>query len=219
MNDYTTTDLSELKRRFEDQARQIEGMSIDLGTYEEAKKDPWVPILVGSGRLDSNVGFFGRDPGRDEVRKGDLFVGPAGERIVRQMTELDLKRVNFFWANTVPYKPIGNKPWPVRIKRAFRALNVELIEAWHGSDLITFGNHAFFWFGIDSVETRQKLSEYWKGGSIEDRYTGTTNIICGEKKKTIRLHPLPHPSGLNTKYGKYFDGWLKQRLEQLSDRM
>ena len=78
------------------------------------------------------MGIFGRDPGRTEIELNEPFIGKGGQ-LVRaglyraaevggELPDLDTsievgRRV--FWANTVPYKPIGNKAWSVRVKRRF----------------------------------------------------------------------------------------------------
>jgi uracil-DNA glycosylase len=215
----TRTDgiVSSLNQRYAEQARKIEKFPLDFPSYARACRDPWTPILIGSGTLDSEVGFFGRDPGNTEVEYGDLFVGSAGKKITDQIHHLQLDRKDYFWANTVPYKPIGNKPWSMKVKKAFRHLNIELLEAWRGRDLITFGNHAFFWFGIESKSNRQQLLNHWYDQSIVERYTKTLTVVCGTK--SLRLYPLPHPSGLNTHYAKCFDSWFKKRINQVSDRL
>ena len=58
----------------------------------------------------------------------------------------------FFWANTVPYKPTGNKAWSMKVKKQFQPLMAELLlTTWNGRDLITLGREAFLWFGINQV--------------------------------------------------------------------
>jgi uracil-DNA glycosylase len=96
-------------------------MTVDLPVYEAAGRDPLEPVLLGSGSLEAELGFFGRDPGRREAETGEPFIGKGGQLVrgalyraaggrgepsLEESVEIG-KRV--FWGNTVPYKPIGNK--------------------------------------------------------------------------------------------------------------
>ena len=56
-------------------------MTIDFPVYEQAGRDPCEPIFLGSGSLDARVGIFGRDPGRNEVLRGEPFIGKGGQLI------------------------------------------------------------------------------------------------------------------------------------------
>lgn len=102
---------------------------------------------------------------------------------------------NVFWANTVPYKPVGNKTWSVVVRRRFRPIIAELLaNHWQGRHLLTLGNNAFFWFGLDDRSMMRQLTEFW---NREDRYEARVDVkLLG---RTITLHPLPHPSPLNAR--------------------
>ncbi|MBK6581225.1 MAG: hypothetical protein IPG17_34735 [Sandaracinaceae bacterium] len=56
--------------------------AIDAPVYEEAGRSVCDPTVLGSGSLDAPLGFFGRDPGRDEVLQNEPFIGRGG-RLVR----------------------------------------------------------------------------------------------------------------------------------------
>ncbi|HCH66878.1 MAG TPA: uracil-DNA glycosylase, partial [Deltaproteobacteria bacterium] len=106
-------------------------LNVDVDAYA-ASGQPWAtPVLLGSGSLDAPVGFFGRDPGRTEVELREPFVGRGGsivrDALHRARHGRDAPNLHarvavgqaFFWANTVPFKPIGNKAWSVRVKKRF----------------------------------------------------------------------------------------------------
>ncbi|MFW5828109.1 MAG: uracil-DNA glycosylase family protein, partial [Alkalispirochaeta sp.] len=116
-----------------------------------------------------------------------------------------------FWANTVPYKPLGNKAWPVAVKRRFLPFIRELLVVhWQGHDLITLGNQAFQWFGLAEPRLRPTLREFWLR---EDRYEASLEVdVAG---KSIRLYPLPHPSPLNATWHRRFPALIDSRLQQL----
>jgi len=133
---------------------------IDGEAYAAAGRDPLLPIL-GLGPADAPLCFFGRDPGADEVRHGQPFVGSSG-----QLLRAELHRhlapdvpysfdeglrvgAGFFWISTVPYKPLHNKAWSPAVRRRFQPLIQHMLSAqWRGGDVITLGNEAFEWFSI-----------------------------------------------------------------------
>jgi len=205
---------------------------IDVEVYRRHGKDPLEPIL-GLGDSGSRVGFFGRDPGRDEVQHGEPFIGAGGQLVRRALyrrlhdgqplpdfaASLAIGR-SFYWANTVPYKPVGNKAWSTRIKQRFQpAMARLLIEQWRGDSLITLGREAFLWFGLlQPRDTRDRLDAYWLS---EDRFTRsiTTTLSAGPGvQREFQLYPLPHPSPLNATWYGRFPGLLDARLEQLGVR-
>lgn len=212
---------------FRDLAADTAG--IDVEVYERFGKDPLEPI-VGLGPDDARVGFFGRDPGRDEVQHGEPFIG-AGGQLVRKalyrrlhggaaLPNFEASREigrDFFWANTVPYKPVGNKAWSTRVKQRFQPPMAQLlVEQWRGEALITLGREAFLWFGLlQSRETRDRLDAFWLR---EDRFTSSIAITLAApsgKARELQLYPLPHPSPLNATWYGRFPGLLDARLEQL----
>ncbi|PAU64466.1 uracil-DNA glycosylase family protein [Pseudomonas indica] len=217
---------SHQRQAFRALAAETEG--IDQATYARFDKDPLEPI-IGLGDPDAPLGFFGRDPGRDEVRYGEPFIGSGGQ-IVRKvlyrhlhgqdMPDFDASRQlgrDFFWINTVPYKPVGNKAWSMKVKKRFHPLMRRLlIESWHGRHLITLGREAFLWFGIDQPrEQRQRLEAFWER---EDRFETHLDVELQADDgaaRTFTLHPLPHPSPLNQTWFKRFPGLLGQRLKTL----
>ncbi len=201
-------------------------MPVDFPVYKAAGRDPLVPILCGSGSMTAPLGFFGRDPGRHEVVHGEPFIGKGGQlvrsglhRAVHGTDCPDLaasiavgQRV--FWANTVPYKPLGNKAWSVAIKRRFAPLIQELlVDLWAGHDLVTLGNVAFQWFGLVDRSLKPALDAHWKR---TDRYESSLTVTLAGKP--LRLHPLPHPSPLNATWYPRFPGLLDGRLTQLGWR-
>lgn len=214
------------RQAFRDLARQTEGIDVDV--YRRFGKDPLEPI-IGLGEPNARLGFFGRDPGRDEVKYGEPFIGQAGQ-LVRKLlyqhlhgeplpdfaASRELGR-HFFWINTVPYKPIGNQAWSQAVKQRFHPLMRRLlIESWHGRDLITLGREAFFWFAIDQPrEVRQRLEDFWAG---EERFTTSIEVALGTPEgaaRTFELYPLPHPSPLNKTWLARFPGLLQARLRAL----
>lgn len=214
------------KQRFRQQAERISG--IDIAVYQQFEKDPMDPV-IGLGAADTRVGFFGRDPGRDEVQHQMPFIGAGGQKVRTtlyqhlygtSMPDFEASVAvgqDFFWANTVPYKPVGNKAWSMKVKKQFQPLMAELLmDSWDGADLITLGREAFLWFGINQEKpVKQALEAFWE--SEERFFTHIETPLTGAdgRSKVIRLHPLPHPSPLNATWYKRFPELLAQRLRQL----
>lgn len=211
---------------FRDEARALDG--IDTAVYERFEKDPLEPI-IGLGAPDTRVAFFGRDPGRDEVRHGMPFIGAGGQKVRetlhrylygREIPDFESSVAvgqRFFWANTVPYKPIGNKAWSMQVKKRFQPLMAEvLLRNWNGSDVIALGRDAFFWFGINQPkEVRAALEEFWERGDRYEAFLEMPLALADGAARTFKLYPLPHPSPLNaTWYGRFPD-LLTARLRWL----
>ncbi|MEO5607384.1 MAG: uracil-DNA glycosylase family protein [Polaromonas sp.] len=224
-------DLTAVQRdAFARQAATLQG--IDLAAYAAHSRDWRVPVL-GLGPADAPLCIFGRDPGRTEVEHQLPFIGRGGQ-LVRAGLHRHTQGLNeaapapsfdesvaagadIFWLNTVPYKPVGNKAWPMAAKRRFQPLVAELLlGAWRGRTVIVLGREAFFWFGIGQpAQTDAALQEFW---SRDDRYTATLMIDYQHDglARSLLLAPLSHPSPANAVWFKRFPALLAARLEQLA---
>jgi uracil-DNA glycosylase len=222
-------DLEILRQAARAEAAAV-AMPIDAEAYARAGRDPLEPLL-GSGDLASPIGFLGRDPGRDEVRRMQPLIG-AGGRLVRcalgrardgaePVGEDALLRAGdgVFFSNTVPYKPLGNKAWSMGVKRRFLpVIRSLLVDVWRGSELITLGNVAFEWFAIDAEPAvREAIAAHW---TRPDRYEASLDVEVTSPRsgrtRAIRLHPLPHPSPLNATWFQRFPAMLDARLAALA---
>ncbi|MDR9454862.1 MAG: uracil-DNA glycosylase family protein [Spiribacter sp.] len=215
-----------LQARFEAAAHQLPGL--DHAVYEQAQRDPRSPIF-GLGAHDAAIAFFGRDPGRDEVHAGVPFIGAGGRQVRRVLhqrqhgDELTDRAAAiaagepYFWANTVPYKPLGNKAWSMAIKRQFQPLVATVLHhCWSGSQVITLGREAFFWFGIGQTpDMRARLEAHWADPQRFETSLAISHAGPDGVARTLALHPLPHPSPLNATWFKRFPGLLAARLETL----
>lgn len=201
---------------------------IDIAAYEASGRD-WREPVIGHGAPETRIAFFGRDPGRDEVQHQMPFIGAGGQKVRgaiykhlygREMPDFKASievGKGFFWANTVPYKPLGNKAWSMKVKKQFQPLVADLLlHAWTGRDVITLGREAFLWFAINQPrEVRQQLEAFWGG---DDRFSAYTEVVLSAPDgatRSLRLYPLPHPSPLNATWYKRFPDLLEQRLRQL----
>jgi uracil-DNA glycosylase len=199
--------------------------SRDLECYGAFGRDPDEPI-VGEGDPDARLCLFGRDPGREEVRHGVPFIGAGGQKLRAGLHralgggaydfEASVRVGAFaFWANMVPFKPIENKAWPMRIVRRFRPVVADLlVHAWNGADVITLGQGALLWFGLDDPLVARALEQHWARADAFDASIAV-ELGAGGDRRDLRLHPLPHPSPLNATWAARFPSLLDARLRSL----
>lgn len=211
--------MEDILRRLR-QAAALGGMDIDQAAYAAANLATSEPVLLGSGSLSAKVGIMGRDPGRQEIMLQEPFVG-AGGRLLRaglhshhhgspppDHATARLIGQQYFWCNTVPYKPTRNRAWSVKIKRRFAPIIADyIVEHWAGQDLITCGRVAFDWFRLMEPALAPSLKTFWTTPGCFSRHLPI--VFMG---KSIRLHPLPHPSPLNARWRKQFPSLLQDRL-------
>lgn len=222
------SDINQLIAQVYAEAKR-ESFPIDEPVYQAAGLDPKMPILYG-GNLESQLCFFARDLGKDEVLVQQPLYGAAG-RLVRQglyrvlfqkepSSNTDLLGVldRVLLTNTVPYKPPGNKAYSEAVKKRFRPfLERLLVFHWQGSRIITLGNEAFKWFS--PYAPKGAAAKFFEGS---DRYTSNLPITLtaqdeqGKRhERPLTLLPLPHPSPLNQQYYAQFPQLLQQRLTSI----
>lgn len=207
-------------------ARNLDG--IDTAVYAAYAKDALAPV-IGLGNSAARIAFFGRDPGRDEVQHQMPFIGAGGQKVRGALyrhlhggelpdfaASLEVGR-DFFWANTVPYKPLGNKAWSMRVKKQFQPLMADLLlHAWRGREVITLGREAFLWFAINQDKAiKAQLEAFWERENRFETSIETPLAAPDGSTRILRLHPLPHPSPLNATWYKRFPELLIARLRQL----
>jgi len=67
-------------------------------------------VVFGVGPEDADVMFVGEGPGEQEDRKGEPFVGPAGQLLDDMLSIIDLDRTqNCYIANIVKCRPPHNR--------------------------------------------------------------------------------------------------------------
>ncbi|MCL1467366.1 uracil-DNA glycosylase family protein [Argonema galeatum] len=202
---------------------------IDEPVYLAAGLKPTVPILY-AGNLESQLCFFARDLGKDEVSARQPLYGAAGKLVRRGLYRAiygkepsnseDLQAVldRVLLTNTVPYKPPGNKAYSEPVKKRFRPfLERLLVMNWQGDRIITLGNEAFKWFY--PYAGKGVAAEFFER---PDRYTASLPVTLQAKDELGNLHqrlvtlmPLPHPSPLNQQYYAQFPQLLQQRLSEI----
>ncbi len=85
-------------------------------------------VVFGVGNVDAEVMFIGEAPGADEDRKGEPFVGRAGQLLTKIINTMGFQREDVYIANVLKCRPdtpgqsFGNRPpTPTRCTVAARA--------------------------------------------------------------------------------------------------
>ncbi|MBB5704447.1 DNA polymerase [Ochrobactrum daejeonense] len=86
-------------------------------------------LCFADGDPASDVMFIGEAPGRDEDMEGLPFLGKSGQLLNRMIESIGLKRENVYIANTIPWRPPGNRtptPLETELCRPFIERQIEL---------------------------------------------------------------------------------------------
>ncbi|AFY38022.1 Uracil-DNA glycosylase superfamily [[Leptolyngbya] sp. PCC 7376] len=222
-------DIASLINQVRAEAKREE-FPIDSPVYRAAKLEPTQPVLYG-GNLKSQLCFFGRDLGRDEVHGRQPLYGAAGTLVrqgfyyamhgkkIHDKEQLATVCQRVLLTNTVPYKPPGNKAYSVAVKKRFRPFIEKLLVLhWQGQQIITLGTEAFKWF--DPYGRRGEINGFFRQA---DRFDTSLQVTLRatddqgiEHQKTVALSPLPHPSPLNQRYYAKFPQMLQNRLGSIA---
>jgi len=86
-------------------------------------------LCFADGDPSSDIMFIGEAPGRDEDMEGLPFVGKSGQLLNRMIESIGLKRESVYIANTIPWRPPGNRtptPLETELCRPFIERQIEL---------------------------------------------------------------------------------------------
>jgi DNA polymerase len=92
-------------------ARTLEELADALHAFDGCPlKYTATKLVFADGNPKAEVMLIGEAPGSDEDRDGRPFVGPSGQLLDRMMEAIGLRRAeNFYLANTVYWRPPGNR--------------------------------------------------------------------------------------------------------------
>lgn len=65
--------------------------------------------VFGDGKAGAGVMFIGEAPGAEEDRQGVPFIGPSGKLLDRMLAAIGLAREDVYIANTLYWRPPGNR--------------------------------------------------------------------------------------------------------------
>jgi DNA polymerase len=84
-------------------------------------------IVFGVGAEDAPLMFVGEAPGEQEDRRGEPFVGPAGELLDRMIEAMGWRRQDVYIANTLMCRPPGNRnPQPDELAQCMPFLHAKI---------------------------------------------------------------------------------------------
>ncbi len=98
--------------------------------------------VFGVGNREAKWLFVGEAPGADEDRKGEPFVGRAGQLLNAMIEALGFRREDVYIANVLKCRPPGNRdPQPNEVENCEPYL-VRQIELIHPRLIVALGRHA-----------------------------------------------------------------------------
>jgi len=155
-------------------------------------------IVFGVGAEDAPIMFVGEAPGEQEDKRGEPFVGPAGELLDKMIEAMGWTRQSVYIANTTKCRPPGNRnPQPDELAQCTPFLDAQ-IRAIAPRIIVTLGrpaaNHVL---GRDAPISALR-------GKFHDR-------------AGVKVMPTFHPAYLLREPEKKKDTWsdLKQVIAEL----
>ena len=121
-----------------EEARKLAGSADSLDMLQQAMagfdgcrlKFTAKNICFADGSANADLMVIGDTPGRDDDLEGIPFSGPAGHMLERILAAINLKREQVYLANTLPWRPPGNRPaTPLELDlcRPFLDRQIELV--------------------------------------------------------------------------------------------
>ncbi|MBZ9654993.1 uracil-DNA glycosylase [Phyllobacterium lublinensis] len=86
-------------------------------------------LVFADGNPHASIMFVGEAPGREEDLEGVPFIGRSGQLLDRMFAAIGLDRSSVYIANTIPWRPPGNRtptPLETEICRPFFERQIEL---------------------------------------------------------------------------------------------
>jgi len=118
-------------RRLATSAQSLAELEQILGAYDGCGlKLRATQLVFADGNPEAEIMLIGEAPGAEEDRQGKPFVGRSGQLLDRMLAAIGLDRTKVYIANTVPWRPPGNRaptPEESALCLPFLTRQVELI--------------------------------------------------------------------------------------------
>ena len=175
-------------------AETLEDIHADLGDCRRCKlAQERNHIVFGDGNAKAKLVFIGEGPGAEEDRKGQPFVGAAGQLLTRIIEAIKLSRSQVYICNIIKCRPPGNRnPESDEIKTCFPFLERQ-IAALHPDFIIALGTFA----AQTLLATATPIS----------RLRGRFHVYKG-----IKVVPTYHPAYLLRNPDKKRDVWEDMKM-------
>jgi DNA polymerase len=112
-------------------AQNLDQLRALLDSYEGcALKLRATQLVFEDGNRDAAIMLVGEAPGQEEDLRGKPFVGRAGKLLDRMLASIGLDRTKVYLANTVPWRPPGNRnptPQEIALCLPFLLRQIELV--------------------------------------------------------------------------------------------
>lgn len=112
-------------------AQTLEQLQAILGAYDGCGlKLRATQLVFADGNPQADIMLIGEAPGAEEDRQGKPFVGKSGQLLDRMLGAIGLDRTKVYIANTVPWRPPGNRtptPEEMALCLPFLHRQVELV--------------------------------------------------------------------------------------------
>lgn len=124
--------ISETARETARACQTLDELRNALETFEGCSlKHTAKNLVFADGNPAGRIMLIGEAPGREEDLEGKPFVGPAGQLLDRMLAAIGLDRSHVYIANTLPWRPPGNRtPTPAEIALClpFLQRQIELVD-------------------------------------------------------------------------------------------
>ena len=118
-------------RQLAAQAQTLDQMQAILDAYDGCGlKLRATQLVFADGNPQAEIMLIGEAPGAEEDRQGKPFVGKSGHLLDRMLQAIGLDRTKVYIANTVPWRPPGNRtptPEEIALCLPFLQRQVELV--------------------------------------------------------------------------------------------
>ena len=112
-------------------AKSLDELEAIVGAYDGCGlKLRATQLCFADGNPQAQIMLIGEAPGAEEDRQGKPFVGKSGQLLDRMLAAIGLDRTKVYIANTVPWRPPGNRtptPEELAICLPFLHRQVELV--------------------------------------------------------------------------------------------
>ena len=174
--------------------RSLEQIRAELGDCTRCKLcSTRKSIVFGVGDPNAPLMFVGEAPGEQEDKRGEPFVGPAGELLDKMIEAMGWSRRSVYIANTTKCRPPGNRnPEPDELARCMPFLNAQ-IESIGPRIIVAMGRPA----------SNQLLERDAPISSLRGRF---------HDRRGIKVMPTFHPAYLLREPDRKRDAWSDLKL-------
>lgn len=165
-------------------------------------------LVFSDGNPEARLMLVGEAPGRDEDLAGKPFVGRSGQLLDKMLQAIGLTRNDVYVANTIPWRPPGNRtpsPQETEICRPFIERQIELANP----DVLVLLGGASAKQILQTQEGITRLRGKWR----------TYRAGSREIPAVATLHPaylLRQPPQKRLAWRDFLD--IKKRLQETSDK-